>query len=118
MSRLLCLLIVSATLVGCGRIPTPTLPSLEGRRPAEPLPYDARLIADREDPSFAVLVKAAGAPLESTRETVRFYGTRHCLTYFGTSRIVWDAPAGNPESWTATQGESGFPVYSGRCIGR
>ena len=118
MSRLVCLLLVSAALAGCGRIPIPSLPSFQSTRPAEPLPYDARLIADRGAAEFSVVVEAPGVPLEATRETVRFYGTRHCLRYFGSSRIAWDAPVGKPAAWTATVTEAGLPVYSGRCIGR
>lgn len=118
MSRLVCLLLVSAALTGCGRIPTPSLPAFQGTRPAEPLPYEARLIADRGDAEFSVVLEASGVPLEATRETVRFYGTRHCLQYFGSSRIAWNAPVGTPDAWTATVTEGGFPAYSGRCVGR
>lgn len=118
MSRLVCLLLVAATLAGCGRIPTPSLPRLEATRPSEPLPYKARLLADRGAADFAVAVEAPGVPLEATRETVRFHGTRHCLRYFGSSRIVWDAPVGAPDTWTATLTDTGAPVYSGRCVGR
>ena len=116
MSRLICLLLAAAALASCGRLPS--LPRLEATRPAEPLPYEARLVADRADADFSVVVEAPGAPLDATRETVRFYGTRHCLRYFGSSRIVWNAPAGAPKSWIATRSESGLPVYSGRCVGR
>lgn len=118
MSRLICLLLASAALAGCGVIPTPSLPRLAATRPAEPLPYEARLVADRGAAEFSVVLEAPGVPLEAARETVRFYGTRHCLRYFGSSRIVWNAPPEATEAWIATRTDAGLPVYSGQCVGR
>jgi len=116
--RLICLLLVAMTVMACGRIPTPGLGFLTNVRPSDPLPYDANLSADGDETEFRVAVESRGAGLEAVRETVRFYGTRHCLTTFGSSAIVWGAQPGAPEAWIGTRAQNGRTVYSGRCLGR
>ena len=118
MTRLIILVALAASLAGCGRIPTPSLPFLSKAQPSESLPFQAKLSAERRSPDVTVTVNQGAADLEAVRESVRFPATVHCLKYFGSSRIDWASVPGQPDAWIGQRIENGATVYSGRCDAR
>jgi len=117
--RLFLLLLTGLALAGCDRLPSLPGSGLFARDlPATPLPYEAELIAPDGSDRFRVAVADRGAPLATTRESVRFPATRYCLRHAGSSSIAWVAAPGDPSAWRAERDPAGRSIYSGRCTGR
>jgi hypothetical protein len=117
--RLILVSLVCLAATGCSRLPTLPGTGIGGAQPDTALPYPASVSGREGDPAaFDVAVTTGGAPLPATRESVRFPATRYCLARFGTSDIVWSAPAAAPDAWTGRLAPDGRVVYGGRCAGR
>jgi hypothetical protein len=109
LKRLLAGLLCLALLAGCGAVQrnNPFVRAV----PEEPLPFRAKLSADRGSPGFSVAVDTRGSGIDQWRESARYPGTQFCIRRFGTSDIVWQHAGGD---WAMLQ-SGGDVVVRGRC---
>ncbi len=81
------------------------------------VPYQATLIANREDPrDYSVLTREVGITLDELRESLRYPATRYCLSTFGASDADWalDPATGD---WAVVSDGTQLAV-NGRCTAR
>lgn len=85
-TRVLCILLMAATLTGCGRIGLikRDTPTFEGQR------FSGRVSSERRNRQvFTVTVNGVSKSLEGAIASAEYRATQHCIQYFGTSDIDW-----------------------------
>lgn len=94
---------------GCGQGLFNRSPAFDNIRFRTPVSTESRL--NRAD--FTVSVRGADRSIEGARQAAAYAGTQHCITYFGSSEIVW---ATDPRDDSVDIPLSGDDlVVSGQC---
>lgn len=113
-TRLALLACVGLSVTACSRL----TPWANGARPVfDGAYFRAKVEFDKETPEvFTVAVRDAGKTLAGAREAGRLEANTHCITYFGSSQIEWDASNPDAED-TALMIQDGTLIMSGSCRG-
>ena len=117
MTRILTLVLVLATVAGCGRL------GLGGKASSRLDVFDGQIYrgtaraesrSDRQ--AFAASVRPVSRSFDGAVLAAEYQGIRHCIRYFGTSDIDWIVGPDTPRE--ALRVADDTLTFTGRCVDR